>query len=153
MPFSATIALAVSLAFTGGSSQIQSTPNAVVSVMPQSQSVQQYIDGYFADEPIMAAIASCESHFEQFGPDGQVLKNGHSSAVGVFQIMSSVHASFADEKLGLDIDSLQGNAAYAQYLYQKEGTKPWDASKGCWSKSAAYKDMQADASAVSINAN
>jgi hypothetical protein len=116
--------------------------------MPQVQTVKEYVNEYFADEPILAAIAQCESQMRQFGANGQVLKNPHSTAVGVFQIMSSIHGSLADDKLGLDINTLQGNAAYARYLYEKEGTRPWNSSKACWSKSQAYKDSQA---ALAIN--
>jgi hypothetical protein len=140
MPLSASIALAVTLAFSG-SSQVQTFPSAN-SVMPKSQTVEEYIRDYFEDEPIMAEVAACESHFSQFGKNGQVVKNPDSTAVGVFQIMASIHDNFADTKLGLDIWSLQGNAAYARYLYSKEGTQPWNSSKPCWSKSQAYKDMQ-----------
>lgn len=145
MPFSATIAaIAVSLAFAGGSSQPNTENIATFQSMPQSQTVEEYVRDYFADEPIMIEIAKCESQFRQYGRDGQVLKNSEgSSAIGLFQIMSSIHADFADDKLGLDVYSLQGNAAYARYIFDRQGTRPWDASKACWSKSKAYKDMQA----------
>jgi hypothetical protein len=72
-----------------------------------------------------------------------VIKNPTSTAVGAFQIMASIHADFAAKKLGLDVYSLEGNAAYAKYLFDKQGTVPWDSSKPCWSKSQAYKDLQA----------
>ncbi len=144
MQFGATFALAISLALSGAPSQTTAT---VISAMPQSQTVEEYVRAYFDDEPIMAEIASCESHFRQFAKDKDgkivVLQNPTSSAVGLFQIMSSIHASFADEKLGLDVYSLQGNAAYARYIYDRQGTTPWNASKACWSKSQAYKNMQA----------
>ncbi|MBX4192113.1 lytic transglycosylase domain-containing protein [Candidatus Parcubacteria bacterium] len=107
-------------------------------VMPQAQTVKEYVEEYFADEPVMVSIAECESHFKQFDKDGNVLKNSKgSSAVGMFQIMSSVHDDTAD-KLGLDINSIQGNAAYARYLYEKHGTTPWKASKACWGKKTEH---------------
>ncbi len=70
------------------------------------------------------------------------------------QIMASVHSDTASQ-LGLDPTTIQGNLAYAKYLYEKEGTKPWDSSKACWSKSQDYKDAQAKdtASAIAINKN
>lgn len=108
--------------------------------MPQAQSVEQYVQTYFADEPIMIAIAGCESHYRQYDTDGSVLKNSQSSAIGMFQIMASTHAATA-AKLGLDLYTMQGNAAYAQYLYDKESTDPWLASKACWGKSQAAKDL------------
>lgn len=107
---------------------------AAPQAMPQAQTVKEYVQEYFTDEPVMIAIAECESHFKQFDKDGNVLKNSKgSSAVGMFQIMSSVHDETAD-KLGLNINSIQGNAAYARYLYEKHGTAPWNASKACWGK-------------------
>jgi hypothetical protein len=133
MSFSLSIALALATALGGSSASV----TAMQQPMPQPQTVEQYVRDYFVDEPVMAEIASCESHFKQFGADGQVVKNPKSSAVGIFQIMSSIHSTFADEKLGLDIYTIQGNLAYAKYLYSKDGTAPWNASKSCWGKSDA----------------
>lgn len=138
MNLTTSVAIAISAAFNITSAQLPPVP----APMPQVQTVEEYVRDYFADEPILAEIASCESQFRQFGKNGEVIKNPHSSAVGVFQIMSSIHSSLADDKLGLDINTLQGNAAYARYLYERQGTKPWDSSKACWSRSQAYKDMQ-----------
>jgi len=137
MSFSLSIALALATALGGSSAQV----TAMQQPMPQSQSVQEYVETYFADEPVMIEIASCESHFTQFGKDGQVVKNPNSSAVGVFQIMSSIHSTFADHKLGLDIYTIQGNLAYAKYLYDQSGTAPWNASKSCWGKTKAAQTL------------
>jgi len=131
MPFAAGLALALSAVVT----PVSGAATAPAS-MPQAQSVQQYVESYFAAEPAMIAIARCESNFRQFDKNGEVLKNSEgSSAVGVFQIMSSVHDTTADN-LGLDLDTLEGNVAYAQHLYEDKGTAPWAASAGCWSKSS-----------------
>src|ERR1700733_9568602 len=112
MPFAAGLALALSAVVT----PVSATP-AAPAPMPQAQSVQQYVESYFAAEPVMIAIAQCESNFRQFNKNGEVLKNSEgSSAVGVFQIMSSVHDSTADT-MGLDLETLEGNVAYAQHLY------------------------------------
>ena len=128
------ITLALSAVLSGSSAQAVQP-----AAMPEAQTVQQYVQTYFADEPIMIAIADCESHFTQLDKDGKVVKNPHSSAVGVYQIMASIHATSADENLGLNIYTLQGNAAYARYLYESQGTAPWNDSKSCWGKSAAAK--------------
>ncbi len=118
MNITASVAIAVSAAFNVTPAQLPPLP----APMPQVQTVKEYVEQYFADEPILAAIASCESQYRQFDKNGDVLKNSAgSSAVGLFQIMSSIHSSFADDKLGLDINTLQGNAAYARYLYDKQG--------------------------------
>jgi hypothetical protein len=140
MPFAASIALAVSLALNGSQPVALTTP--VQSAMPAAQTVEGYVREYFADTPVMIEIARCESRFRQFDKRGDVLKNeAGSSAVGLFQIMASVHESTA-KKLGLDIYTIQGNAAYARYLYDNYGTQPWQAdpaSEGCWGKTAAAK--------------
>jgi hypothetical protein len=129
MPFAAGLALALSAVVT----PVSGTATAPAP-MPTAQSVHQYVETYFANEPVMISIAECESNFRQFDKDGQVLKNSEgSSAVGVFQILSSVHDSTAGT-MGLDIDTLEGNVAYAQHLYQEKGTEPWKSSESCWSK-------------------
>jgi 6-phosphogluconolactonase/glucosamine-6-phosphate isomerase/deaminase len=133
MNFTAGIALALAV-FSGGS-----TPTAqaqgLAQPMPQALSVQEYVKTYFADEPVMYAIAGCESNYRQYDTDGSILRNTHSSALGLFQIMQSTHEKTAAQ-LGIDIYTIQGNAAYAKYLYDQEGTAPWNSSKACWGKLA-----------------
>lgn len=147
MSFTLGIALALSSVLGGSSAQAAAQPQ----VMPQAQTVQQYVQTYFADEPVMIAIAGCESHDRQYDADGNVLKNPRSSAVGVFQIMASIHATSADDNFGLNINTLQGNAAYARYLYDKEGTAPWNNSKSCWGGSAASAPSASTTLAIANN--
>ncbi len=98
-------------------------------------STEKYVRQYFKDNPIMIEIAYCESNFRQLDKDGNPLRNHKgSSATGVMQIMASIHQEDA-EKLGLDINTLEGNVRFADHLYSKYGTKPWEAdknSKNCW---------------------
>jgi hypothetical protein len=133
MPLAAGLALALSAALTPTSGIAADQPSPVVA--PAAQTVRQYVESQFADTPIMIKIASCESHFKQFDTDGTVLQNPHSTAIGVFQIMASIHQGLADDRLGLDITSVEGNVAYAKVLYKDQGTTPWNASKACWGKS------------------
>jgi hypothetical protein len=117
-----------------------STPAVAAAVqapaVPAAQSVEQYVREYFKDAPVMAEIARCESRFRQYDSAGRVLRNEQgSSAMGVFQIMASIHAASAKKNLGFDIYTLEGNAAYARYLYERSGTRDWNASKACWGKS------------------
>jgi len=136
MNFTASIALALATVLSGGMSAAQSP-----QIMPQVQTVQEYVQEYFANEPVMVAIAGCESQFRQYDANGNVLHNtAGSSAVGLFQIMDSVHSEAAAD-LGIDIYTTQGNMAYAQYLYQTRGTAPWSASKACWGKQAINKTV------------
>ncbi len=98
--------------------------------------VEAYVREYFKDAPIMAEVARCESHFTQFTKSGQVLR-GRAVAqdVGVMQINETYHLAAA-KKLGIDIYSLEGNLAYGRILYERNGTRDWMASSGCWSKVA-----------------
>ncbi len=101
-----------------------------------SKNVERFLNDYFADIPLMAKIAKCESRNRHLGSDGQVLK-GETTPLdrGVMQINLHYHAKAA-EKLGLDLHDLDDNVAYARYLYEKEGAKPWMASSKCWTKFA-----------------
>ncbi len=142
MPFAASIALAVSVALSGSQQAAAGASQMQPAYMPAAQTVEEYVREYFDDIPVMIEIARCESRFRQFDKNGDVLKNeAGSSAIGMFQIMASIHQPVA-KKLGLDLYTIQGNAAYARYLYDKQGTKPWEAdpaSKGCWGKTQVAK--------------
>lgn len=96
------------------------------------KSVEREVRDRFADASVMIEIARCESGFRQFNEAGEPLKNPGSTATGVMQIMASLHRDSAT-KMGHDIDTLDGNLAYAEVLYETSGTTPWDASRDCWS--------------------
>lgn len=103
-------------------------------VVPTATTKEQ-VYAYFSDIPILAEVARCESEFRQFETNGQVLRgrvNGQD--VGVMQINEHYHLA-TSQKLGLDIHTLEGNMAYARFLYENEGTRPWNYSSACWSKS------------------
>lgn len=98
--------------------------------------LEQYVRGYFTEDPILAEIAKCESTFRQYDSKGEVIKGiVNKSDVGVMQINKYYHLKQA-EKLGYDLHTIEGNMAYAKALYEKEGTKPWNASSKCWKKYA-----------------
>lgn len=139
MSFSAGIALALATVLSGN----PSAAAAINQPMPQAQSVHQYVENYFADEPIMIKVAECESHFQQYSADGSVYHGKvDPDDIGVMQINQHYQGATA-KQLGIDINTIEGNVAYAQYLYQKEGTQPWSSSKPCWGKTA---QVLADAS-------
>lgn len=81
---------------------------------------------------VMKKIRWCESHNRQFNPDGSVLRGiQNSHDVGTFQINEKYH--LADSiRLDFDIYTLEGNMAYADFLYQNQGTTPWNWSRHCW---------------------
>ena len=96
-------------------------------------SVEAYIRKEFADTPILIEIARCESGFNQFNNgDRDVLRgNENRYDVGAFQINEKYHLQ-TSETLGIDIYTLQGNAAFAKYLYKRYGSSPWVHSSKCW---------------------
>ncbi|MFA7252801.1 MAG: hypothetical protein WC027_03005 [Candidatus Paceibacterota bacterium] len=96
--------------------------------------LEDYVQEYFRETPILAKVAKCESRYRQFGLDGQVLRGEVNSAdVGLMQINEHYHDDEAIE-MGLDLKTVDGNLAYAKHLYESEGTKPWNASKKCWNR-------------------
>lgn len=99
-----------------------------------SKNVERFVEDYFSDMPIMAKIAKCESRDRHLGSDGQVLR-GEKTPLdrGVMQINLYYHEATA-KKMGLDLHDLDDNVAYARYLYEKSGAKPWMSSSACWSK-------------------
>lgn len=94
--------------------------------------LEDYVKEYFVETPILAEIAKCESRFRQVDGQGNVLRGEvNKSDVGLLQINEAYHQVKAS-KLGLDLETVNGNLAYAKYLYDKEGTTPWNASRKCW---------------------
>lgn len=97
-----------------------------------AQTVEEYVQDYFSDIPVMVAIAGCESHFRHVDTHGNIIRGEvNPDDVGVMQINEHYHGAKAKSK-GIDLYTLQGNLAYARLLYEDKGTAPWNASKGCW---------------------
>ncbi|OGG86012.1 hypothetical protein A2392_00905 [Candidatus Kaiserbacteria bacterium RIFOXYB1_FULL_46_14] len=95
---------------------------------------------YFKDIPVMVAVAKCESHFQHTLQDGSVLKGRIDSAdTGVMQINKRYHEKRAIE-LGLNLENIYDNMAYARQLYESQGTQPWKASSSCWNNTIAYNN-------------
>lgn len=104
-----------------------------------SKNVARFIKDYFADIPLMAKIAYCESRNRQYNSRGEVLR-GEKTPLdrGVMQINLHYHKETA-EKMGFDLHNIDDNVAYARYLYEKQGAKPWMSSSKCWSKLASQE--------------
>ena len=79
---------------------------------------------------VLEAIARCEG-VTQFKSDGTLVRGYvNPQDVGKFQINEKYH--LADSiRMGYDIYTLEGNTAYAEYLYRTQGVKPWSASAKC----------------------
>ncbi|MEI6863923.1 MAG: hypothetical protein WCK46_00920 [Candidatus Adlerbacteria bacterium] len=137
MPLTLGLALALSAAL--GTTPATTTTPVPTIMSPQAQTVREYVQTYFADEPIMVDIAQCESHFRQYNKSGAVYRGVQNNQdVGVMQINERYHLNTA-VKMGFDLYSLEGNTSYARYLYDKEGTTPWASSEPCWGKTKNAK--------------
>ncbi len=84
--------------------------------------------------PELFAIAKCESGLRQKDPAGRVLQGvAVSQDRGILQINEHYHKEEA-MSAGYDIETIEGNIGYGIALYKAQGTRPWNASKACWSK-------------------
>src|SRR6185503_3655930 len=101
----------------------QTAPNPYPTLNPyDSSGVEARVRQYFADIPVMANIAKCESGFRQYDGNGLPLFDPSYSMIGAFQV-AAAHMPEA-LSMGMDITTLEGNMAYARYLYQNGGTDP-----------------------------
>lgn len=95
---------------------------------------KEAVTTYFADIPVLIDIAKCESRFKHTDEDGNITRGeANKYDVGVMQINEKYHLE-ESKKLGYDIYTLDGNMAYARYLYEKQGARPWLSSSKCWSQ-------------------
>jgi len=78
---------------------------------------------------LIESIIKCES---SGNPKALRAIKGHGKDVGYFQINTFYHGRVA-RKMGLNLYNPIDNLEYGMYLLNKEGTKPWRASKRCWS--------------------
>lgn len=109
-----------------------STTTQVVKPVHNAKEVEVQVRDYFKDTPVMVDIARCESKFRQYTDGGNVFMGGYGGGmVGIFQIYRDVHKNAASA-LGLDINTIEGNLAYARHLYRQSGTGPWISSMPCW---------------------
>ncbi len=116
------------------STNVEVTSTQTVKSPTKTKTVEERVNEYFKDSPIMTKVAWCESRNRQFDKDGSVFRGKvNTDDVGVMQVNTYYHESAA-KKMGLDLMTLEGNLAYGKYLYEKEGTTPWNSSKPCWGK-------------------
>src|SRR5258708_191752 len=119
----------ISTLFIGTS--IASAQTTTTTLDPyNSADVETAVRSYFDAIPAMAAIGKCESGFGQYKEMVNVIFDPAYSMIGVLQI-SKIHLP-ESITMGMDITALDGNMAYAKYLYNQEGTTPWMSSYGCW---------------------
>jgi len=98
-----------------------------VAFTPRPKTIEEKIVRELGEE--FLAIGYCESTLRQFRADGTVLVS-KTSDKGVLQI-NQIHWDDADA-MGIDLDTIDGNIAYAKFLKQRSGTDPWYMSEHCW---------------------
>lgn len=132
------IELATSLVFLASSvyGPASTTPVDIASYeVDKPITLEEHVKDFFKDDPILAEIAKCESNYRHFGRNGKIIRGIVNKAdVGVMQINEMYHAAQA-KTLGYDLYTLDGNMAYAEWLYKQEGVKPWKSSSKCWDDS------------------
>ena len=107
------------------STSTAATSTATSSPIQNQVMVEKRVRDYFADTPVMIAIARCESNFRQFTDSGMPFRGGMGGGmVGVFQFYEKIHAAAALSR-GFDLTTLEGNLGYAKYVYSQQGTTPW----------------------------
>jgi len=84
----------------------------------------------------MIEISRCESGWTHYKEDGSVLRGRVDARdSGAMQVNKGYHEKAATQ-MGLNIDVLEDNLAYARHLYNEQGVAPWKASRGCWGELA-----------------
>lgn len=120
------------------SSQIEIAEQVIIDNLTP----EEYVKKYFSDIPVMIEVAKCESRFRQHDKNGDTLVGVvNEFDKGVMQINEMYHEDRAG-KLGYDLHTIEGNTAYARYLFEREGLRPWKSSSPCWSKTQAYADYR-----------
>lgn len=138
--------LFVAAGFLQHTLEVYRPPVTLPEVVPftSNDGLREHLTEYFTHHNAAALIPiiNCESEFKHFNEDGSVLRNREgSNAIGVAQIMSSVHPDpqvlkrynrrhdthFSPEDF--DITSLIGNIRYALVLYEVRGVRDWECSK------------------------
>lgn len=153
-----TIAIIVSLFFPKTAQSEKETETPLATSTPAINSTSTPTKAYKSpsekqDLPqVLLDISWCESRDNQnkvglnYRTRVITLENGATTTekyvwsrdIGRFQINEYYHAEEA-KRLGFDIYTEEGNAAYALRLYNLNGTRDWNPSKPCWSDIAAWK--------------
>lgn len=122
--------------FTTATDTVKQVATTTPLAMGESETEAE-VRKYFSDVPVLVQVARCESSFRHTLADGSILRGKVDSRdIGVMQINTFYHGAEAAE-LGLDLTKFEDNMKFARILYEKEGTKPWNSSAACWSRSLA----------------
>lgn len=126
------------------------TPEVVAKNEHNRSEVEKAVKEIFSEAPVMIEVARCESKFRQFTDSGNVLHGGtDNKMIGIFQIYDDIHRAKA-RSMNMDIDTVEGNIKYAQYLYKREGTTPWISSMPCWDPNPKQEQTDTDSLDISL---
>lgn len=87
----------------------------------------------------LESVCACESSYpggrevpRHYEKDGETVRYGRITPgdTGMCQINVPIHKANIKE-MGLNVHTPYGNIAYANYLYEKHGEQPWQASGQC----------------------
>lgn len=89
--------------------------------------------------PELVPICACESSFHgawwdmpRHFENGRVLMNySGNDDIGMCQINISVYGETA-RRLGYDLETVEGNINFSNWLFEREGSAPWYHSESCW---------------------
>jgi hypothetical protein len=86
---------------------------------------------FFENDPIMVRVAACESSLQHTLPDGSLNVGPDGYDIGTFMVRAPVHEREL-RRYGLDPTNFTHNVAFATYLYERDGLRPWQPSRSCW---------------------
>lgn len=138
------VLLSSSVVLAGEYAKANQSATVVLNEVDPNFHIKNKVIAFFEDNNAseMIPIIQCESNFRHYNEDGDVLRNrSGSNAIGVAQIMSSVHP---DPKIikrynkrfdmditidTFDVNTFEGNLGYALVLYKVNGVRDWECSK------------------------
>jgi hypothetical protein len=124
------IAIALGIAISIALPRLALSENDPIA-QPMVVDIQKVIELTFPDAPIMLEVGKAESWNYKLNNFNPKATNQNSTAKGVFQILDGTWKYW-----GCTGDPFQAldNIMCARKGYDKEGTTPWNASKGTWGK-------------------
>ena len=108
-----------------GTGCLRMSPNT----QPRLPETKEQTETFLEIPEVMKRIAFCESS------NNHKARNDSSTARGTYQIIKGTE-ELCEKWLEIELDMLNrnDNELCAMWLFSKYNTKPWRASKSCWSK-------------------
>lgn len=127
----------------------QSTPETLgkKKKSPKNEITFSFSYGKVELLPELVPICACESRWDpsakptHWDTKGNVLLGKKNPKdIGKCQINEDYHGALA-RSMGLNIHTEEGNTEFANFLYERDGDKPWYLSKPCWGRAVARQDL------------